>query len=95
MEYTCSRRELPPLDALVTSIDENAGRMFPTLANVQGASGLAVDGIARAALSLRDVGLINLEMISGADCLGWFVTRVSAEARVEVGQWVRQLQRDW
>jgi hypothetical protein len=87
-EDTWFSRDRPVLDELVVRVERIDEAGFPTVGEVAESTGLSTRDVGRAVQALNDAGLIQLErMLSGGDPSPWFVTGVSAQARVFVGAW--------
>ena len=85
VEDTWFRRDLPVLDAIVTSLDKAAGRAFPQLEEIAQSTGLDLQDVSRAAQALDGV-YIDLQKRMGPPG-HWHVRAVSPEARAATGQW--------
>lgn len=86
MESTWAGRDLPVLDAIVKNLDDSFGTSLPELSEIAEASRLEVLEVAKAATALESDGLIELGKTMGGPG-GWYVKRVTGDARRLVGQW--------
>lgn len=78
-------RDLPVLDAIVTYLDEHAGRMIPQLSDIAEITGMDIEDVSRAAQAL-DGSYIDLRKVMGP-AGHWHVMAVSPDARTATGQW--------
>jgi hypothetical protein len=69
VEDTWFRRDLPVLDAIVTSLDKAAGRAFPQLEEIAQSTGLDLQDVSRAAQALDGV-YIDLQKRMGPRAIG-------------------------
>lgn len=86
VEDTWFRRDRPVLDAAVSLLDESAWTSFePDLRQIAERARVS-EHDAAAALQALDGTYLTLEMVMGP--IGdWYVSKVTAAARQEVGQW--------
>lgn len=86
MDDTWASRDLPVLEAIVTTLDSDPNTI-PTLHDIAERLGKPVTEVGKAALALDGSYFELHKLMTGGDFGPWFVTKVYPSARIAVGQW--------